>query len=97
MTSLPTLLPAQTVLHNRYTVQEVVAQGGMSTIYRATDRDIAGDWAIKQMAPLQARPEDLASIRSQFRQEAEILARLRHAGIPRVIDFFTENDTDYLV
>jgi tRNA A-37 threonylcarbamoyl transferase component Bud32 len=85
------------VLHDRYTIEEMIAQGGMSTIYRARDKNLPGAWAIKQMAPLQARPADLDSIRSQFKQEAEILARLRHPGIPRVIDFFTEENTDYLV
>lgn len=85
------------VLHERYTILELAAQGGMSTIYRASDSNLPGFWAIKQMTPLQARAEDLSSIRAQFRQEAEILTRLRHPGVPRIIDFFTERDIDYLV
>lgn len=97
MNDIAGLLPVGHVLHDRYTVREMIAQGGMSTIYRATDENLPGMWAIKQMAPLQARPEDLASIRAQFHQEAEILARLRHPGIPRVTDLFTEDNTDYLV
>lgn len=97
MTDIAAMLVQGHVLHGRYTIHEMIAQGGMSTIYRASDANLPGVWAIKQMAPLQARPDDLASIRAQFKQEAEILSRLRHPGIPRVTDFFTENDTDYLV
>lgn len=97
MSEIAYTLAVGQVLHDRYTVQEMLAQGGMSTIYRVTDRNLPGQWAVKQMAPLQARPEDLASIRAQFRQEAEILTRLRHPGIPRVIDFFSEDSVDYLV
>ena len=97
MSDLARLLAVGQVLRDRYTVQEMIAQGGMSTIYRVVDRNLPGQWAVKQMAPLQAKAEDLASIRAQFRQEAEILTRLRHPGIPRVIDFFTEGEVDYLV
>lgn len=90
-------LPDGHLLHGRYRVVEVLALGGMSVIYRATDANLPGEWVVKEMRPLQARPEDLAGIRAQFRQEAEILSKLRHRGIPRVIDYFTENDSDYLV
>lgn len=97
MSDLARLLAVGQVLHDRYTVIEMAAQGGMSTIYRVTDRHLPGTWALKQMAPLQARPEDMVTIRAQFRQEADILTRLRHPGIPRVTDFFSEGDVDYMV
>lgn len=85
------------VLASRYEILEKAAEGGMSVIYRAVDRNLAGHWAVKQMRPLVARPQDLAEIREQFRAEADLLGRLLHRGIPRIIDYFTHEDTDYLV
>lgn len=91
------MLEAGSTLHGRYTIDGLLAHGGMSTLYLARDANLGGTWVVKEMRPLQARPEDLAVIRDQFRREAQILSQLRHRGIPRVIDYFTEGETDYLV
>jgi eukaryotic-like serine/threonine-protein kinase len=45
-----------------------------------------------------ALPEDmLKEARDQFQREATVLARLDHPNLPKVSDFFSIRDRDYLV
>ncbi len=100
--SLAIMLPPLangTVLRERYILTEVVGQGGMGSVYRAEDARLPGRLcAIKEVqADPNAPPELAAQQQAQFLQEASILARLDHPNLPKVSDFFNENDRDYLV
>jgi eukaryotic-like serine/threonine-protein kinase len=75
-------LELRSLLHNRYRIEQVIAQGGMGAIYRATDESLGVEVAVK---------ENLFSTEDstrQFRREATILAGLRHSNLPRVTDHF---------
>ncbi len=67
---------------DRYTLQEPVGQGGMGTVYRASDRALGRDVAIKVLRGDVADAE--AAVRLE--REARILARLEHPGIVPVHD-----------
>jgi serine/threonine protein kinase len=71
-----------TVLHERYRVESVLAQGGMGSIYRAIDLSLGVPVAVKEN--LVTTDESTR----QFRREATILAGLRHPNLPRVTDHF---------
>ncbi|MDQ7826337.1 MAG: serine/threonine-protein kinase [Candidatus Eremiobacteraeota bacterium] len=86
-----------TLLNGRYTVERLLARGGMSVLYCAKDRHMEGTWVIKQMADLQADAEDTRAIKEQFRREASLLSGLSHRGLPRVLDCFSEGGKEYLV
>jgi serine/threonine-protein kinase len=92
-------LPAGTVLRGRYRLTQIVGQGGMGNVYRAEDLRLPGRLcAIKEVIPdpqLSAELRDQAN--QQFLQEASILAQLDHPNLPKVSDFFSDNDRDYLV
>jgi len=88
-------LPAQTLLANRYRLLEVLGRGGMGTVYRCRDESLDTEWALKEMVPPEGRDTD--QMIAQFLQEAQILARLRHPGLPRVTDFFEREGRYYLV
>lgn len=75
-------LQVGTVLYNRYEILDVIAQGGMGAIYRATDQSLGVLVAVKEN--LFTSEESTR----QFRREATILAGLRHANLPRVTDHF---------
>lgn len=96
---VPALLPKGTVLRSRYKIIQFISQGGMGAIYRAEDLRLEGRMcAIKEMwADVSALPEDLEQIQIQFHREASVLARLDHPNLPKVSDFFTERNRDYLV
>ncbi len=85
------ILPEDTMLENRYRLDRLLAQGGMGAVYRAFDTNLNIPVAIKEN--FFHTPQ---SIR-QFEQEALILARLRHPGLPRVIHHFSFEGQQYLV
>ncbi|NPV57356.1 MAG: protein kinase [Anaerolineae bacterium] len=85
-------LVIDTTLQDRYLIKQVIAQGGMGAVYLAEDTTLGVMVAIKEN--LYASKESSR----QFRQEATILAGLRHPNLPRVTDHFElPNQGQYLV
>lgn len=66
----------------RYEVLELVARGGMGAVYRARDRDLDREVALKVLA----LPHDEGEAASRMLTEAKILARLEHPGIVPVYE-----------
>ncbi|NDD27514.1 MAG: serine/threonine protein kinase [Proteobacteria bacterium] len=91
------VLSPGTCLRNRYTIGGVLARGGMSVLYHATDAHLPGAWVVKEMRPVTPSDDDRITILEQFRQEAAILATLSHPSLPRFIDSFEEAGKVYLV
>lgn len=67
---------------DRYQIRERVGEGGMGVVYRAFDRLLGREVALKVVRP-DADPE---AFTHRLRREAEILARLEHPGIVPVHD-----------
>ncbi len=85
-------------LQHRYRVLSLLGQGGMGAVWRAWDERLNIPVALKEMTPQPGMdPALLAGLRAQFRQEAQVLARLHHPNLVRVIDFFEESGNAYLV
>lgn len=91
-------LSAGQTLNNRYRVIRLLGTGGMGAVYYAQDPVLNRYVAIKQ---LQADPITgqltAGRIQAQFQREAQILASLHHPNLPRVTDYFTEDNRHYLV
>jgi len=96
---MPVPIKAGTVLRNRYQVEQVIGHGGMGCIYLCTDLRLEGRLcAVKEVEYERAMSEDLLDeAREQFQREATVLARLDHPNLPKVSDFFSIRDRDYLV
>ncbi len=84
-------LPEDTILLNRYRIDGLLAHGGMGAVYRAFDTNLNTPVAIKEN--FFQTPQQIA----QFKQEALILARLRHPALPRVSQHFSFEGQQYLV
>ena len=84
-------LDAGTVVHDRYRVLRAIGAGGMGAVYEAVDLRLRNSVALKRMT---ARGEEADRA---FRHEAEMLASLRHSGLPAVIDFFADREARFLV
>jgi serine/threonine-protein kinase len=92
------LSPGDT-LRERYKIQQFISQGGMGNIYQAEDLLLEGRiCAIKEVRLDANLPEETRrQTREQFRQEANVLARLDHPNLPKVSDIFFEEERDFLV
>jgi serine/threonine-protein kinase len=67
----------------RYELVEDIGEGGMATVFRAKDRELRREVAIKVLFPhLAKRPE----VVRRFHREARAAAGLEHANILRVYD-----------
>ena len=87
------------VLRGRYQVRERIGQGGMGSIYLAEDLRLSGRLcALKEVLYDRNLPDKvLEQAREQFFREATVLARLDHPNLPKVSDFFSSGQCDYLV
>ena len=86
-------------MRGRYRISRIIGQGGMGSIYLAEDLRLAGrQCALKEVELDKSFPRDLAhEARDQFFREASVLARLDHPNLPKVSDFFSVSNRDYLV
>ncbi|MHC9542608.1 MAG: ankyrin repeat domain-containing protein [Vulcanimicrobiota bacterium] len=76
------------LLENRYRILRPVKTGGMGVVYKAEDTRLGTAVALKKMLP----PEDSLYSEQRFREEAKLLSKLHHSGLPKVTDFFIEKD-----
>jgi serine/threonine protein kinase len=73
---------------DRYEVHELLGRGGMGTVYRATDRVLARDVALKVLSTEQ----ESDPVAQRLQRESRVLARLEHPGIVAVHDAGTLAD-----
>ena len=71
------------VVADRYELEELVGTGGMSSVYRARDRLLERQVAIKVLHEHYSRDDDYVE---RFRREARAAAKLSHPNIVTVID-----------
>jgi serine/threonine-protein kinase len=81
-------------LNDRYQLDEKLGQGGMATVYKATDPNLRRTVAIKIIHPHLS--DDPQFVR-RFEEEAAAVAQLRHPNIVQVYDFNNDNDLYYIV
>jgi len=96
---MPIALKTGEVLRGRYRIRERIGQGGMGNIYLADDIRLEGRrCALKEVEHDRTVPAKLLKeARQQFLHEATVLARLDHPNLPKVSDFFSVDQRDYLV
>ncbi|HEY3437313.1 MAG TPA: serine/threonine-protein kinase, partial [Actinotalea sp.] len=70
------------VLDDRYSLDAVIGQGGMATVYRAHDRVLGRDVAIKLFPPVMEDADDLLRHQAEMR----VLAQLNHPGLVTLHD-----------
>jgi formylglycine-generating enzyme required for sulfatase activity len=86
------MLSPNTILQNRYRVIRELGHGGMGTVYEALDQRVNCIVALKETI---AGTNDEA--RRAFEREASLLGNLRHSALPKVMDYFSEDEGDFLI
>ncbi|HXV56395.1 MAG TPA: protein kinase [Gaiellaceae bacterium] len=82
------------VIADRYELEELVGEGGMSSVYRAHDRVLERRVAIKVLhLHYSGDPEYV----ERFRREARAIARLSHPNVVTVIDRGVWDDRQFIV
>jgi len=81
-------------LSKRYVIEEMLGQGGMSAVYKATDPNLKRVVAVKMIHNHLSNNPDFVQ---RFEEEAAAVAQLRHHGIIQVFDFNRDDDIYYMV
>ncbi len=98
--SISMQLQAGVSLANRYLIQGVVGVGGMGAVYRARDLhfpNVVKRVAVKEMITQVRDPAIRETMVRNFEREANLLATLEHPAIPRIYDYFSQNERSYLI
>ncbi len=82
------------ILENRYEIVEVVGTGGMSTVYKAKDKRLKRNVALKV---LKSEYSDDMNFVSKFRVEAQASAGITHPNIVSVYDVGEDAGKYYIV
>ena len=82
------------LLGNRYEMVEKVGSGGMSTVYKAVDKVLKRNVAVKILRDEFTTDEEFIK---RFEAEAQSAARLTHANIVSIYDVGVEGNLHYIV
>src|SRR5206468_6622473 len=81
-------------ISGRYELGERLGSGGMSSVYKATDRVLERTVAVKILAEHLSDDEKFVA---RFRREALAVAKLIHPNIVQVYDTGVDNERHYIV
>ena len=86
------------LLVNRYKLLKLIKSGGMGVVFLAEDKHLDRLCAVKSLTiQKEKRKKNLKRDIERFKREASILADLHHNNLPRVYDYFCENNKYFLV
>ncbi|MDQ7823354.1 MAG: ankyrin repeat domain-containing protein [Candidatus Eremiobacteraeota bacterium] len=91
----PSPQASQPMLDNRYRIISMVKSGGMGCVFKAYDSRLDTIVAVKKMllSPQDSQdPQERSYREKKFREEATLLSKLKHGGLPKVIDYFCEEE-----
>src|SRR5213075_1878336 len=79
----------------KYELLEEIGHGGMATVYRARDRRLGREVAVKL---IHAHLRENKEVAARFVSEARAVARIRHPNVVEVFDVSDEDEAErYLV
>ncbi|MCZ7420939.1 serine/threonine-protein kinase [Verrucosispora sp. WMMA2121] len=87
-----------TVIGDRYSLRSAVGNGGMGTVWRATDTLLRRDVAVKEVVlPPGLAPSDRDAMYERTLREARAAAAIAHPAVVQVYDVVTEAGRPWIV
>ena len=84
------------VIDGKYEILKEVGRGGMSVVYLAMDNRLNKQWAIKEIKKKGTNSENQIVVQSLL-SEANLMKRLDHPNLPRIVDIIENGQTIYIV
>ncbi len=81
--------------NGRYITKRFIKHGGMGSVYEVIDTNSNKIFAVKELSLSLSNERNY--LLSRFETEAKLLSHLEHINLPKVYDYFTDNDNCYLV
>ena len=85
-----------TVIDGKYEVLREIGRGGMSVVYLAMDTRLNKQWAVKDIRKKGNGKNDEVVVNSLL-AEANLMKRLDHPSLPRIVDIIDNGLTIYVV
>ena len=85
-----------TVIDGKYEILKQIGKGGMSVVYLAMDTHLNKQWAVKEVQKTASGKNNEVIINS-FLTEANLMKRLDHPALPRIVDIIDNGQTIYVV
>jgi|GEM_PF-5080202 len=86
------------ILRGKYVMDRLLGQGACGAVWVAHDAaEPVRKYAVKELINNNADPAGRNEAIDLFFKEAGILSNLRHSGLPRIFDFFSEGQSYFLV
>ena len=85
-----------TVIDGKYEILREIGRGGMSVVYLAMDTHLNKQWAVKEIRKKGGGKKDEIVVNSLL-AEANMMKRLDHPALPRIVDIIDNGVTIYVV
>lgn len=83
--------------NDRYEFKKVLGEGAMGIVYLYNDTKMEEDVVVKVVHAHLLHSSKKEYIKKGFIQESKILFKLKHGNLPKVIDYFIEDDLLYFI
>lgn len=85
-----------TIIQGKYEILKLIGKGGMSKVYLAMDQNLNKQWAVKEIEKRKNDKHNEIMIQSAI-AEANMIKRLDHPSLPRIVDIINMSDVIYVV
>lgn len=84
------------IIDGKYEVLREIGKGGMSVVYLAMDKRLNKQWAIKEFRKDKDDASKQVALKALL-DEANLMKKLDHPTLPRIVDIIETNHTVYIV
>lgn len=84
------------VIEGKYEILKEIGRGGMSVVYLAMDKRLNKQWAVKEIKKKGNGKNDEIIVNSLL-AEANLMKKLDHPALPRIVDIIDNGITIYIV